>query len=141
MTSWTKQRTYDRATWLRARDAWDAGGFGVEWADWRNLAAKAGVIFPPDGDPGDSWSDARPSQRAMLVRAIRETPRLLRWALTRPDLGSWGDVIGHLLTGRDTMALDADRRELDWAVTKRTPPPAHIGAVLATVADSLGVDR
>jgi len=141
MTSHTKQRTYDHATYVRSRDAWDAGMFGAEWPDWRNIAGKAGIIFPPDGGPDDSWSDARPSQRAILIRAIRETPRMLRWALSRPGVESWGDVIGHLLRGRDGLAMDADRRELDWSEVKRGDQPAPIGSVLATIADSLGTQR
>ncbi len=135
--SFTRQRTYDRETWNRARAAWDAGRFGSEWADWRNLAGKAGIIFPPDGSPDDSWSDASPSQRALVIRAIRETPRLLRWALTRPGVHSWGDVIEHLLTGRDRLALDADQRSEEWDTIKRGDAPVRLGAVLATITDSL----
>ncbi len=141
MTSHTKQRTYDRATYNRSRDAWDSGRFGPEWPDWRNRAAKAGIIFPPDGTADDSWSDARPSQRAIVIRAIRETPRMLRWALSRPGVESWGDVIGHLLSGRDGLAMDADRRELDWSEVKRGDRPAPIGGVLATIVDSVGTKR
>jgi len=135
--SFTKQRTYDRETWNRAAAAWRSGAFGPEWPDWRNLAGKAGIIFPPDGSPDDSWSDASPSQRALVIRAIRETPRLLRWALTRPGVHSWGDVIEHLLTGRDRLALDVDQREEEWTTIKRGDAPVRLGAVLATVVDSL----
>ena len=136
----TNTPTFDRETWQRAVAAWDAGRFGPEWSDWRRLAARAGIIFPPIGSPDDSWADARPSQRAMVVRAIRETPRLLRWALTRPGIRSWADVIEHLLTGRDAMALDADQRDAEWQATKarRTAPPEHIGGSLTTIVDSLG---
>lgn len=137
MTHPTKQRTFDRETWNRAAAAWDAGRFGPEWPDWRNLAGKAGIIFPPDGTPDDSWSDPRPSQRALIIRAIRETPRLLRWALTRPGVGSWGDVLGLLLEGRDRLALEGDRRAEEWATVKRTAPPVRLGDVLTTIVDSL----
>ena len=136
--SFTKQRTYDRETYIRARDAWDRGRFGSEWSEWRGLAGKAGIIFPPDGTADDSWSDPRPSQRAMVIRAIRETPRLLRWALTRPDVASWGDVIEHLLRGRDQLGLEATRREEDWTVAKSGMTKA--GDVLATIRDSLGME-
>lgn len=139
MTMQRHTPTFDRETWLRAVAAWEAGRFGPEWADWRLLAARAGIIFPPNGSPDDSWSDARPSQRAVIIRAIRETPRLLRWALGRPGVRSWGDVIEHLLSGRDAMALDADRRADDWQRQKRGDPPVHVGAVLATISDSLEV--
>ena len=136
--SFTKQRTYDRETFNRARDAWDRGRFGSVWADWRGLAGKAGIIFPPDGTAEDSWSDPRPSQRALIYRAIVETPRLLRWALTRPGIVSWGDVIEHLLAGRDRMALEADEREAEWTLEKvRRGAPQHISGTLAAVVDSL----
>lgn len=135
--SFTKQRTFDRETYLRARDAWDAGRFGPEWADWRGMAGKAGILFPPAGSPDDAWTDPRPSQRAILIRAIRETPRLLRWAITRPDVRTWGDVIEHLLSGRDRLALDADRRAEDWDTLKRGDPMVPLGSVLTVIADSL----
>ena len=137
--SFTRQRTYDRETYLRARDAWDAGRFGPEWPDWRGLAGKAGILFPPDGTATDSWADAHPSQRAIVIRAIRETPKLLRWALTRPGITSWGDVIGHLLTGRDALALDADQRADEWQAVKRGDAPVRLGDVLGTISNSLGV--
>ena len=139
--SFTKQRTYDRETYLRARAAWDAGRFGPEWSDWRGLAGKAGIIFPPDGSIHDSWTDARPSQRAMVIRAIRETPRLLRWALTRPGVQSWGDVIEKLLEGRDLMGVEGDRRAEDWEAVKRGEDPVGIAEVMATIRDSLGAER
>jgi hypothetical protein len=137
MTHPTKVRTYDRETWNRADAEWRAGRFGPEWPDWRNLAGKAGIIFPPAGSPDDSWTDASPSQRAIVIRAIRETPRLLRWALARPGISSWGDVIEHLLSGRDRLGMDADRRADEWATVKRTDRPTRIGDVLAVVSDSL----
>jgi hypothetical protein len=139
--SFTKTRTYDRETFLRARDAWDAGRFGPEWSDWRGLAGKAGIIFPPDGSLDDSWTDAKPSQRAIVIRAIRETPRLLRWALTRPGVASWGDVIEKLLDGRDRMGMDADAAERQWDTVKRSRPPVSVADILGTVRDSLGVDE
>jgi hypothetical protein len=139
----TNVRTFDRETYLAARDAWDAGGFGPEWSDWRNLAGKAGIIFPPSGSPDDPWSADRPSQRAILIRAIRETPRLLRRAI--PGASSWSDVIGRLLTYRDLMALDAEQRETDWTQTKaRRGAMVPLSDMLGTVADSLaprGGDR
>jgi hypothetical protein len=141
MTHPTKQRTYDAETWTRAMEAWRTGRYSSEWADWRNLAGKAGIIFPPDGSPDDAWTDPRPSQRAMVIRAIRETPRLLRWALTRPGVASWGDVIERLLTGRDAMGVEADQREEEWQAVKRSPDPTSIADVVSTLRDSLGVDE
>ena len=142
MTTGTRQRTFDRETWLRAMAAWDAGRFGTEWADCRNLAAKAGIIFPPDGSPDDSWGDDSPSQRAMLVRAIRETPRLLRRAIGATGVRSWSDVIERLLLGRDLRMDMVDRREHDWSLTKaRRGAMTTIGDTLRTITDSLDVER
>lgn len=137
----TRQRTFDHATWLRARDAWDAGEFSPEWADWRLLASRRGIIFPPDGTRWDSVGDARPSQRAILIRAIRETPVLLRQALETRGVGSWGDVIGILLGGLREWGLEADLREHEWHEVKARKAPEHVGATLATIMDSLGVER
>lgn len=137
----TNVPTFDRATYLRARDAWDRGRFGSEWSDWRGMAGKRGILFPPDGSPEDSWSDAHPSQRAIVYRAIVETPRLLRWAIHRPGVTSWGDVIGHLLSGRDAMGLEADIRAGDWDRIKRGADPTRIADILGTISDSMGVER
>ena len=140
--SYTKQPRFTKEVWLRACQAWDAGRFGREWADWRLLAAKEGVIFPPEGTPEDSWADGRPSQRAMIVRAIRETPRLLRWAIRRPGVASWSDVIENLLEGRDRLGLEADERERDWTLEKsRRGRPVRIGEMLSVVGDSLGMEE
>jgi hypothetical protein len=140
MTHPTKQRTYDQETWNRARAAWDAGRFGSEWADCRGQAAKAGIIFPPDGTPDDTWSDASPSQRALVIRAIRETPRLLRRAIGANGVRSWSDVIERLLLGRDLRLERVEDREIEWATTKaRRGSMTPIGETLRIVSDSLDV--
>lgn len=116
MTSSTKRRTYDRETWLAAQAAWDSGRFSPEWREVRHLAAmRAGIIFPPDGTEYDSWGDDSPSQRAILIRAIRETPTMLRDAITAPGVRSWGDVIERLLGRRDSLRDDVERDERDAA--------------------------
>lgn len=138
MSSYTRQRTYDQATYLRARDAWEAGRFGSEWNDWRNLAGKAGIIFPPAGTPDDSWGDESPSQRAILIRAIREQPRLLRRAITAGRVNSWSDVIERLLLGRDHLMGAVEQREYDWSLTKaRRGGMVPLGEVLDPVLASL----
>jgi hypothetical protein len=137
----TKVRTFDRETWLASDAQWRAGRFGPEWADWRGMAAKAGIIFPPSGSPDDPWSADSPSQRAILIRAIRETPRLLRRAI--PGASSWSDVIGRLLTYRDLMALDVDQRDAEWQTIKRAPAgaPTPVRDVLGIVTTSLGMEE
>jgi hypothetical protein len=137
----TKVPTFDQETYVKAMAAWSEGGYGPEWSDWRLLAARAGIIFPPAGDASDSWSDPRPSQRAMVIRAIRETPRMLRWALSRPGVRTWGHVIEKLLEGRDAMGLEGDRREAAWFIEKRGEPPVPLAGVLDVVIDSIGGPR
>ena len=142
MTHPTKVPTFSKATYLRSRDAWDAGRFGSEWADCRGQAAKAGIVFPPDGAPDDSWADASPSQRAILIRAIRETPRLLRRAIAADGVRSWSDVIERLLLGRDLRMGRVEDREADWATTRaRRGAMTPLAETLGAVADSLGVER
>jgi hypothetical protein len=69
-----------------------------------------GVIFPPSGDRFDSWEDDNPSQRAILIRAIRETPELLGRCFRGSR--SWSDVIAKLTRARDDWR--AEQRELEF---------------------------
>ena len=108
MTHPTKRRTYSRDQWEAAQAAW--AGFSSEWRDTRHLAAmEAGIIVPPEGSEWDSWADESPSERAIIIRAIRETPALLRSAIRSPRVHSWAAVIAVLVRHRDEMRLDADR--------------------------------
>ena len=91
--------TYSRATWQEAQAAWDAGEFSDEWTPFRTLAARQGILYPPSGTRWDSWEDDEPSARAILVRAIRETPALLRMCIRGSR--SWSSVIGRLTSARD----------------------------------------
>jgi len=94
--------TYTAAQIEEAKAAWL--DFGDEWAPWRQMAATdAGIVYPPDGTKFDQWDDAHPSQRAMLIRAIRETPDLLRWAIRGAKSPSWSVVIERLLSGWHEM--------------------------------------
>jgi len=102
-------RTYSRESFLEATAAWDGGGFGPEWHFYRQLAADRGFIYPPAGTRWDSWEDDQPSQRAMIYRAIEETPRLLTEVMRQSR--SWYDVIARLTQRRDGMRDDADLRE------------------------------
>lgn len=109
--------TYSRAQWFEAQNSWVSGGFSDEWNEWRSLAASGpGIIYPPDGSALDSWDDDSPSQRAILIRAIRETPELLRWAIKGTKRPSWSLVIGRLLEGRDELRED---RNIDMARVER----------------------
>lgn len=90
--------TYTLEQIEEAKAAWD--DFSDEWSPWRQMAATGpGIIYPPDGTKWDQWDDAHPSQRAMLIRAIRETPDLLRWAIRGVKSPSWSSVIERWLAG------------------------------------------
>lgn len=133
------ERTFSRETWIEAMAAWEAGGYGPEWADWRLLAAKAGIIFPPDGTAEDSWGDDSPSQRAMVIRAIRETPTLLRAAIEAPGVRSWFDVLARLLGDLGEMAAGVRRAEAEWTREKGRPAEP-IASVIGTLRDSIPTD-
>ena len=144
MTSPTKRRTFSREQWEAAQAAWTAGGFGDEWREWRHLAAMtAGIVAPPTGDRWDSWGDDVPSERALIVRAIRETPEALRAAIGAPGVRSWSSVIAILIRGRDGTMDDVERRERAWLAEKapRRGAMTPLSETLGAVTDSLGVER
>lgn len=91
-------RTYSRADWMRAETLW---GDSPEWDAVRRQAAGRGILFPPRGTRWDSWDDDSPSQRAMLIRAIRETPTLLASCIARSS--TWSEAIGQLIVARDDL--------------------------------------
>ena len=109
------ERTYRREDIERSRRQW--ADFSDEWAEYRSIAARSGILFPPDGTKWDTWEDDEPSQRAILIRAIRETPELLRAAIIGAP--SWGVVVRRLLRGRDQMRDDANLRDKDDAWARR----------------------
>jgi hypothetical protein len=102
-------KTYSRSDWHAAQEAW--ADFSSEWREVRHQAAMRGILYPPSGTRWDSWEDDEPSQRAILIRAIRETPRLLSVCLSRSR--SWSDVIAKLTAARDDW-----RAELRLAETR-----------------------
>lgn len=101
-------RTYNRVDWEAALAQWDAGKFSDEWKPYRHQAAMRGMIYPPEGTRYDQWDDDEPSQRAMLVRAIRETPTLLGVCIDRSR--SWGEVVARLIRVRDDWREEQRRR-------------------------------
>jgi len=135
MTAPTKRRTYSRTDWEAAQAAWTAGRFSPEWRDWRHLAAmEAGIIDAPEGSEWDQWDDDEPSQRAILVRAIRETPALLRTAIRTPRVHSWAAVIAILVRGRDDMRAEAALRARDDDQHRATDPtPEQARAALVAI--------
>jgi hypothetical protein len=70
-----------------------------------------GMIRPPEGTRWDSWEDDSPSQRAMLIRAIRETPALLGQAIDRSR--TWYEVIAWVTGQRDQWRDEVSAEERD----------------------------
>lgn len=126
-------RTFSRDHWESAQDAWRDGEFSAEWKPYRHEAAMRGILYPPEGTKWDSW-DEDPSQRAMLIRAIRETPAMLHEAIARSR--SWSDVIDYILRRRDEWRAELNRSA---TVTEATPGEAvrRLGEILSTIRDSM----
>lgn len=133
----TTRRTFTRQQLEESRAAWDAGRFGDEWKPWRHLAAmQAGIIVPPSGTAEDSWADEDPSERAIVIRAIRETPRALERALRSGKVHSWAQVVRLLLQERDRLGEAADEREREWQAVRRGEM-THAGSIAQVILDSL----
>jgi hypothetical protein len=101
-------KTYGARHWRAAQAAWTEGGFGPEWDQVRTAAARRGMIYPPEGSRDDSWEDARPSQRAILIREVRDRPRHLLDVIRRSR--SWSQVIAvclrHFAELREEVGID-----------------------------------
>ena len=132
-------RTYSKSAFDEARALWDSGHFSDEWKPYRHQAAMRGFIYPPEGTAFDSWDEDIPSQRAMLIRAIRETPRLLSAAIGRSQ--SWGEVVAFVIKRRDDMREELDERDRAIARSRadeQGPQEATdtIKAILNRIGDS-----
>lgn len=129
------RRTYSRDQWNEAQGLWL--DFSDDWRPYRHQAAMRGMLYPPEGTRWDSWEDDEPSQRAMLYRAIRDTPKLLSEAIARAH--SWGDVIAYILRRRDEWRdeLDAKDREMarQLAPTRRSEVMS-LKAIIQRIGDS-----
>lgn len=136
-------RTFSRDDWNAAQASWS--GFSDEWRDLRHRMAMQGCIFAPSGTEFDSWEDDSPSQRAMLIRAIREQPTLLGRCV--PGAKSWQQLLERLLALRDDWRDEIAEREaeavrqrlLDEPDSTRRSAPQSIASILRRVADSAGV--
>lgn len=137
-------KTYSRADWEAALDAWSEGQFSREWREIRHVMAMQGCIFPPAGDRFDSWEDAQPSQRAVLIRAIREQPTLLRRCLFGAK--TWSDVIEKLLRARDDWREEMAEREAELRAARLAEEPDYshrqsvmsVGEIIRRLTDSVG---
>jgi hypothetical protein len=132
------RRLYTREQMDAARAAWDEGDFSSEWHDWRHLAAmEGGIISAPAGSAWDSWADDDPSERAILIRAIRETPELLAEAIRAPGPPTWAKVVARLVGRRDEMREEVtrDEREADRERERRSTASREAAYRLREILD------
>lgn len=113
------ERTFRREDLVESRRRWDEGEFGSEWAPYRRAAANRGFIFPPEGSRWDSWEDDQPSQRAIVYRAIEDTPRALLAAISSSR--SWGQVVKALMVDLERRRQDSNDAE-QRAASNHTDP-------------------
>ncbi len=113
----TKRRTFAKVTWDDAQAAWETGHFfdddwKDEWEETRKLAAKEGdIIAAPVGTRWDRWDVEGPTQRAIIARAMDETPELLKYAIRAKGAPTWAKVVAFLVMGRDEIRGDIRREE------------------------------
>ena len=127
-------RTFSRDQWTEAQALWDDGHFSDEWKLFRHQAAMRGMLYPPAGTQFDSWEDDEPSQRAMLIRAIRETPTLLMAAINHSK--SWGEVVAYVLRRRDEWRDELNYRRPELLEPTPRQATSSLKAILNRLADS-----
>lgn len=132
-------RTFSRSAFEEAQALWADGHFSDEWKPFRHQAAMRGMLYPPEGDRFDSWENDEPSQRAMLIRSIRETPKLTAVAISRSR--SWGEVVAYIIKRRDDMREELDARERESARRRAGEPRPHeavmsIKEIMQRIGDS-----
>ena len=141
-TRQTHRRLYTPREMAEAREAWLAAmpskAERDEWRDWRHLAAmEGGIIVPPKGTKWDQWDERDPSERAIIARAIRETPKLLREAIAAPGPASWAKVVAIVCRARDDWGEQADREE-EWERQRRKEREPGIDESMEVLSSVLG---
>lgn len=130
-------RTYGAADWTASLNEWELGEFGPEWRDFRHAAAMRGMIYPPTGSKWDSWEDDEPSQRAIVYRAVHDTPKLLMAAIN--ESRSWGQVVKIILGRLQEWREDLDRRDRQIAREREHEPnPIEATQSLRAIIDRIG---
>ena len=130
-------RTYSREDYQAAMRAWS--DFGPEWDRYRRVAAERGMLFPPSGSRFDSWEDQEPSQRAIVYRAIEDTPSALLDTIGRSR--SWSEVVRRVMADVDRRREDADlaERQIEWDRQYEITPHESVqtlAAILDRIKDS-----
>ena len=125
-------RTFSSTHWDAALDAWKEGAFSDEWKKYRHEAAMNGVIYPPTGSALDSWDDDNPSERAMLIRAIRETPTLLHRAIAARK--SWAGIVAYIIRERDDWRAEQARSE---RIVSDEPDPREATVALRRIIERI----
>jgi hypothetical protein len=132
-------RTYDRATFLAAREAWDTGDFGWQWQAIRRIAAERGFLYPPSGSVHDDREVESPSQRAIIWRALIDNPTRTE-AIVRRSY-SWSQVVDGIIGLEDRLRRELVEVERDEA-WERKDEPTHkeaamrLGAIIRRIGDS-----
>lgn len=135
-------RTFSRAAWSAASESWREGGLDAEtWYRVRYAAACRGMLYPPAGEAGDDCDDPHPSQRAIVYRALDNTPALLFGVIGRSS--SWSEVSRELIhaihasrTDAELAEIEQDRREETRRRNERTSAPQRLGDIIRRAGSS-----
>ena len=134
-------RTYDRAAFLKAKEAWESGNFGWQWSTIRQTAAHRGYLFPPTGTVHDDRDAESPSQRSIIWRALEDNPRELVRIVSR--CSSWSEVVDRIIGLEDRLRAEAGlaARNREWdaesAPTERDDAMS-LARILERITDSTG---
>lgn len=126
--------TFSREHFLQARAEWTDGEFSDEWKPYRHAAAMRGFIYPPQGTKWDSWDDDSPSQRAILIRYIRNRPKALMAAIEKSR--SWQGVIGEMIREDEWLVEQSEHNDMEARQKRHDDEPtarqaaSHIKVIL-----------
>lgn len=131
-------RTYSRDDYFRSRREW--ADYGSEWQSIRRLAAERGMLFPPSGTKHDDRDAEKPSQRAIVYRALEDNPTELRKIVSRSS--SWSQVVDRIMGFEERLRANVRDDERD-ANFDREGWPDHrqavmrLASILQRIEDSL----
>jgi hypothetical protein len=103
-------KTYDAATFRRAKRAWSEGRFGSEWDEARRTSWERGFPLPPRGSYLDNpEEDEDQTQRSIVRRALDYRPEGTLDIIARSH--SWGDVVAAVMGAEQRLHREADEAE------------------------------